>query len=263
MTAIRPDAYFTADGLAATIRAGASEADFPQYAYGLIQAVALAGVLDVTAISALEIGVAGGNGLVALERLRDVHAPASGVEIAVAGFDLGSGMPAPHDYRDLPYIWREGFFRMDEPKLRARLQSAELFIGDIAQTGPRYLAGRPAPIGFISFDVDYYSSTLAAFAALLDAAPERFLPRVICYFDDTVGPHHEMHSDFTGELLAISEFNAAHGQRKIGKLNGLRHKIAPLDGPWVEGIFVLHLFDHPRYCDYIYPVRDRQFDLTD
>jgi len=255
-------AYYTEDGLARTIREAASDPEFPQYGYGVVQAAALAGALELPSMSALELGVAGGNGLVALEELSDAHSKPSGVEIAVSGFDLGGGMPPPNDYRDLPYIWREGFFRMDEARLRARLKSADLYIGDITDRAADFKSSNPSPIGFISFDLDYYSATVKAFDALLQCSPEHYLPRVVCYFDDTVGPHHEMHSQFTGELLAIQEFNQASRYRKLDKLNGLRHKVAPIDGPWLEGIFILHLFDHPLYDQYIFPERDRQFPLT-
>ena len=84
---------------------------------------------------------------------------------------------------------------------------------------------------------------------------------MVCYFDDTVGPHWEMHSKFTGELLAIDEFNSRSHSRKLGKLNGLRYKLLPYEGLWVEGIYVLHLFDHPRYNEYIFPAPDRQLEL--
>jgi hypothetical protein len=235
---------------------------FPQYAYGLLQAAFLGAALDQSAVSALELGVAGGNGLVELERLSLEIGAEAGLRIDAAGFDLGSGMPEPIDHRDLPWVWSAGFFSMDEPLLRSQLRSAQLIIGDIAQTGPEFLASRPAPIGFISFDLDYYSSTVAAFGALLDASADRFLPRVMCYFDDTVGPHEELHCEFTGELLAIAEFNAAHRDRKLTKVNGLARKLPDESEPWVEGIYVLHLFDHPRYNEYVFPERDRQFPLT-
>lgn len=235
---------------------------FPQYAYGLLQAAFLAGALNQPAVSALELGVAGGNGLMELERLAARIGAEGAPQIDVTGFDLGSGMPTPVDHRDLPWMWSAGFFKMDEELLRSNLRTARLVIGDIAETGPRFLAGEPAPIGFISFDLDYYSSTTAAFAALLDAPADRFLPRVLCYFDDTVGPHEELHCEFSGELLAIAEFNSAHPNRKIAKVNGLRPKMPEITDAWVEGIYVLHLFDHPQYNSYVHPERDRQFPLT-
>lgn len=254
--------YYTEEGLARTIVAATCDPAFPQYGYGVVQAAALAGQLGYPAFSALELGVAGGNGLLALQDLATAHSTSSGVAIDVAGFDLATGMPPPLDYRDLPYIWQAGFFEMDELAIRRRLTTAQLHIGDVQDTIPAYLASGPPPIGFISFDLDYYSSTVRAFSALLDAEPNLFLPRVVCYFDDTVGPHHEMHSRFAGELLAIDEFNGAHRLRKLGQLHGLRHKVAPNDGPWIEGIYILHLFDHARYNEYIFHRRNRQFPLA-
>lgn len=237
--------------------------DFPQYAYGVLQAAALAARLGIGAISALELGVAGGNGLLELERLAVGARAETGTEVRAVGFDLGSGMPEPLDHRDMPYMWRRGFFTMDEVKIRQRLTSAELVLGDVAQTGAEFVATAPPPIGFIAFDLDYYSSTAAAMRSLLDAEPERYLPRVFCYFDDTVGPHEELHSEFTGELLAIDEYNRSRPARKLAKIHGLRYKLLPVDEPWIEGMHVLHLFDHPRYGEYVFPERDRQFPLDD
>jgi hypothetical protein len=253
--------YYTQEGLAETIYAAIADGRYPQYGYGVVQAAALAGSLGYPRMSVLELGVAGGNGLLELERLSKEHSGASGVDIQVAGFDSGGGMPEPIDHRDLPYIWQAKFFRMDEAALRKRLSIAALHLGDVADTGKKYITNKPAPIGFISFDFDYYSSTVRAFEALLQGDFECYLPRVVCYFDDTVGPHHVMHSCFTGELLAISEFNSGNERRKLGKLNGLRHKIRPLDGEWVEGIYILHLFDHPRYNEYMFHTDDRQLPL--
>lgn len=234
---------------------------FPQYAYGLLQAATLAKMLKLESTTAAELGVAGGNGLLELERLSGTIGGEAQVQISCVGFDLGSGMPQPVDYRDMTYIWQSGFFKMDKDRLRARLTTARLIIGDIAVTGSEFLAETPPPLGFLSFDLDYYSSTVAAMRSLLSQEPERYLPRVFCYFDDTVGPHEELHSEFTGELLAIREFNSVHTHRKLAKIHGLRYKLLPLDEPWVDGMYVLHIFDHPRYNDYVYHERDRQFPL--
>lgn len=234
---------------------------FPQYAYGVWQAAFLAKQLKIGAITVVELGVAGGNGLLELDRLGcDISAEIQ-LHIGSVGFDLGSGMPQPVDYRDMPYIWQRGFFKMDEDLIRPRLKSADLVIGDIATTGRAFMATAPPPLGFLSFDLDYYSSTTSAMDVLLNEPAERYLPRVFCYFDDTVGPHEELHSEYTGELLAIREFNDTHQRRKLAKINGLRYKLERMDDSWVEGMYVLHVFDHPRYNDYIYPDADRQFPL--
>lgn len=224
---------------------------FPQYAYGVLQAASLAKMLGIPSITTAELGVAGGNGLLELERLTRGVGAHTEVQIRCAGFDLGSGMPPPVDFRDMPYIWQRGFFKMDEQRLRSRLSTAELILGDIAHTGLSFMAGMPPPIGFLSFDLDYYSSTVIAMQALLNGEHERYLPRVFCYFDDTVGPHEELHSEFTGELLAINEFNTAHSHRKLAKIHGLRYKLLPLEQPWIDAMYVLHIFDHPRYNDYV------------
>lgn len=236
--------------------------DFHQYAYGVFAAVELAARLKIPAVTVIELGVAGGNGLLELERLGVTLGSERGVEATVVGFDGGTGMPKPQDYRDNPYAWREGFFGMDEALLRSRLRVAELIIGEVSETCPRFLQSQPPPIGFVSFDLDYYSSTDAALRTLLEGDRSRYLPRVLCYFDDTVGPHSEMHSEYTGELLAISEFNERNPRRKLARLNGLRHKVGQFDGPWVEGMFVLHIFDHPDYGTYVHSESDRQFPLT-
>jgi hypothetical protein len=186
-----------------------------------------------------------------------------GLKIAVFGFDTGIGMPAPRDYRDLPCVWQQGFYAMDLGKLRAQLRSAELILGDVANTAPRFLAREDLPpIGFISFDLDYYSSTKAAFR-IFDGPPQTKLPRVCCYFDDTIWPERACHNEFTGELCAIREFNAENESCKIAKLANLawmrRHP-----AHWNEQIYVFHDFRHPRYCELITPVGDRyrQLKLT-
>ena len=84
----------------------------PAYAYGVWRAVDLARSLGLDGITVAEFGVAGGSGLVALENIADAMATHFGVDIEVLGFDTGTGNPAPADFRDLPYVWAEGFYRM-------------------------------------------------------------------------------------------------------------------------------------------------------
>ena len=162
------------------------------------------------------------------------------------GFDSGSGLPAPDDFRDMPYAWEQGFYAMDQEKLRKRLQSAELVIGDVRDTVQRFGDRNPAPIGFISFDLDYYSSTTAALH-ILDLPLANLLPRIFCYFDDVAGGPSYCYNEFTGELLAINEFNQSHADRKLAKIAGLRHNFRSLPTLWHEQMFVAHLFSHPHY----------------
>jgi hypothetical protein len=182
-----------------------------------------------------------------MERHAEAVRAETGVEVAVYGFDTGRGMPPPQDYRDMPYLWQPGYFAMDVPKLQARLKSAKLILGDVAETLQGFTEREnPPPIGFIAFDLDYYSSTVAALK-ILDAGNRFLLPRVACYFDDMVGDIDWAYNEFTGELLAIKEFNAMHEHLKIAPVNGLRFTGRRIPQNWHEQIFVAHLFTHPDY----------------
>ena len=92
--------------------------EYPAYAYGVYCAAQLASQLAVPRISALELGVAGGRGLLALERIATEVEDRFGVAIDVVGFDTGEGMPEGIDYRDLQHVWTSGFYAMETEKLQ-------------------------------------------------------------------------------------------------------------------------------------------------
>lgn len=224
----------------------------PHYAYGVYSSAMLAQRLGIKAISVAEFGVASGNGLLALESLAETIEREVGVRISVFGFDSGAGMPPPVDYRDLPHVWGEGFYKMDSDALRARLRRARLVLGDVAQTIPELLGAREmAPVGFIAFDLDYYSSTKAAFR-IFESGPAKHLPRVYCYFDDITGPETACMNEHVGELLAIREFNAEHARQKISKIENLWIERAK-PAFWNEKMYAFHDFDHPLYTRNLTP----------
>jgi hypothetical protein len=218
----------------------------PHYLWGLLFAAHTALPLQIGSVTAIEFGVAGGNGLLALEQAAKLTTELTGVRVETFGFDTGTGMPPPTDHRDVPWGIREGYFPMNERALRARLTDAQLVLGPVAETVPSWIGESDhAPIGFISFDLDYHSSTVQAFG-LFDGSPARLLPRVACYFDDLFGYGG---SDFNGERAAIAEFNEAHEQRKLGKIHGLRYELpaAVHAHAWHEQLYLAHLFEHPLY----------------
>lgn len=233
---------------------------YPSYTYGVRQGALNARALGVPAITAIELGVAGGNGLLHLQALAPKVEAETGVHVDVVGFDLATGMPKPLDYRDLPYIWAPGYYQMDVDALTPRLTTAELVLGDITETAADWLARDPAPIGFISFDMDYYTSTRAAMDALLGATAARFLPRTVFYFDDIVGGDEAMMCDSVGELLAIREFNDEHELRRIAPIHGLQYKVRT-DREWLVKTYAFHIFDHPAYNTHINRRPDQQFQL--
>ena len=228
------------------------------YAYILYQGAKLAAALGQKRISAIEFGVAGGSGLRWMERHAEAIERIFPVEIEIYGFDTGAGLPAPRDYRDLPYHWQHGFFAMDEAKLRASLKRAKLVIGDVAETGKTFAATYdPAPIAAVAHDLDFYSST-AEGLKLFDIDEQYLMPRIFCYFDDTIGTDLELYSDFTGERLAINEFNATRDKRKIAIPYHLRAREGL--GSWRHQIWIAHLFDHSRYNDFV-SEHDQQLPL--
>jgi hypothetical protein len=232
----------------------------PHYAYCMYQAARLAKALNVTKISVLEFGVAGGNGLVEMERLAGAIEREIGIEIEIYGFDNAVGLPKPVDYRDLPYIWKTGFYKMDLDALRSRLRRSQLVLGDVSETaGCFFQQYSAAPVGAVFVDLDYYTSTRDALK-IFDSAGMKLLPRVFCYFDDVISCENTFFSDQVGELLAIKEYNETHPTRQLAQIAGFRHSRA-VPAPWNDQIYVHHCFDHADYTTYVHPDRDRQLPL--
>ena len=177
----------------------------------------------------------------------------------MAGFDTGEGMPPVLDYRDLPHVWNAGFYRMDVPRLKAVLApGTQLVLGNIAETVSQWVP--PHLVGFVSFDLDYYSSTKNAFRLFDNGDANSRLPRVYCYFDDLMWPQHACHNPWVGELCAIREFNESHDHIKLAPIHMLRHmRVHP--AAWNDSMYALHDFHHPLYCRNITPEGERHTQL--
>lgn len=215
----------------------------PQNAHCLVVAATLARDMGLKKFSAIEFGVAGGNGLVNLESHAKEIKKEFGVECEVYGFDTGTSMPKSTDYRDLLFAWGEGFYKMDRDALDRRLESSTLVIGDVKDTCKTFFeTHNPAPIGCVIFDLDYYTSTQAAFQ-IFEAGPETRLPRVECHFDDISDTNV-----FLGELCAIKAFNDSHEMKKIAAPY-MFQQMRRVPMKWNEEIFTFHDFNHPQYND--------------
>ena len=217
----------------------------PNYTWGVLQGANLAKALGICHISVIEFGVAGGNGLLSLESIAQKVEALFEMSIDVFGFDTGIGLPKPVDYRDLPNLYAESDFKMDTEKLTQLLKKAHVVLGPVEDTLVEFINARPAPMAFIAFDLDYYTSTIQAFK-LLETDSALLLPRIHCYFDDILG---FTFSDYTGERLAIAEFNASHSARKISPIYGLRYflPVPYAHKAWSEAFYLAHVFDHPLY----------------
>ena len=213
------------------------------HAWGLLYAADQATRAGIGELTAIEFGVANGAGLLNMCEIAARVTRETGVRFRIVGFDAGTGLPSPVDYRDHPEHYHEGDYPMvDRDRLLARLPGdARVAFGDVRVTVPEFLNGAFAPIGFISFDLDYYSSTRDALA-ILHGEPERYLPWTVCYFDDV---HFLTHNEFQGALLALKEFNHSRNDRKLAPVNWLDQYRLFHWSAWVRRMYFCHMFNHP------------------
>jgi len=214
------------------------------YAYICFNAAKLAKKLGYEKISVIEYGVGEGSGLLSLEVYTEEIKKILGVQIDIYGFDTGQGLPEPVDYRDLPYHWKKGFFSMNKNDLLKKLKKTKLIIGNIQETSKTFFSNyKPAPIGAVIHDFDFYSPTKIALS-MMEGNTNFFLPRVFSYFDDTIGNDIELFNDYTGERLAINEFNSNNADTKISTPY---HFLAQFKETWHHQIWIIHFFKHSKY----------------
>jgi hypothetical protein len=217
----------------------------PWYAWCLYYAAQEAKALGYNAFTAIELGVAGGSGLLTLCNYRDEVEREVGIKIILVGLDAGTGLPETNDPRDLLYWWPAGSFAMDIPKLKARLNGrAEVVFGDVSVTARELPISPEAPLGAIFFDLDFYTSTRDAFALF---SQKNLLPRIWCYFDDVAGMPGNAYTDSIGVRQAIKEFNAA--QPPLGSHISPAYAFTkyPVPEAWHDKIYLYHDLAHPHY----------------
>jgi hypothetical protein len=213
----------------------------PNYLNGVLRAADQALSEGVKEMAVVEFGVAAGAGLVALQDCAEAVEKETGVKISVYGFDAGGGLPELcGDYRDHPDWWAPMDYPMNEAALRKRLAPrTELILGNVKTTVPQFLRRLSVPIGFVSFDLDLYSSTMDAFKIFSEPG-KKMLRRVTIYFDDI---NFFFNHEFAGERLAINEFNAANSGVKIDKWRGLSNNRVFREHSWLDQMYVAHDLD--------------------
>ena len=151
----------------------------------------------------------------------------------------------------MPYRFKAKSYTMDGAKLEAKLERAQLVIGDVKETVTSFIETfNPPPIGAVMFDLDYYSSTAEALSLFGHDDQARYLPRVFCYFDDVTDDGIGAYNDSTGALGAIKDFNDQKQDCKIAKINCL-WEARKIPSGWNEKIYVAHFFTHCLYNDYV------------
>ena len=214
----------------------------PHYETILLESTIEAKKLGYKEVSVLELGVAGGNGIISLENYKKKIEKITGVKINIIGFDYGEGLPTSNNKFDLPFFWSEGDYKIDKEKLKKKTNT-KIFFGGIDKTFQSFIETNPPIISAIFFDLDYYTST-KSFLNQISKNKDFFSPRVYCYFDDVFSPHHHI-NEHNGELLAINEFNNENNEIKIGKsLADSNDYRFPLGN---NRFFMLHNFTHRDY----------------
>ncbi len=215
------------------------------HAYGLLSAVELALANGKSAVTAIEFGVAAGRGLLNMADIAAKLTKETGVRIDICGFDGGTAMPPPIDERDHPDLYSTGDFPMDVPLLKRSLPPhVRLLLGAFSQTIPDFLETHSvdSPIGYVSLDVDYYSSACQALE-IFRGLPTHYLPTTILYADDIIDREHNL---WCGELLALEEFNRVDPYRKIDVYRYLRNRRIFKNAWWIEQMRTVHVLDHPK-----------------
>jgi hypothetical protein len=214
-----------------------------QHAYALLNLADQAKSLGYKKATVIEFGVAAGAGLLNIQQIARLITKETGIDFNIYGFDTGEGMPEPQSYKDHPELYQTGDFPMDFSILSTKLyENTKLVIGPLSETIKEFLLNdfNSAPIGFISVDVDYYSSTVDALK-LLESKSENFYPRVIFYLDDLEDQSHNSHC---GEQAAINEFTNEHPLRPIEKHPFLRSYRIFKNARWIDHIYQCHILDH-------------------
>jgi hypothetical protein len=213
------------------------------YAFGVWLATLEAQRMGISKLQIFEFGVAQGDGLVNLCGICELFASSTGMQFEIYGFDSDSGMPRLEGYRDHPELWHQGQFKSDHDAIRRKLTpNASLISGNIKDTVGDFCRNKlseQSPVGFVSIDVDLYSSTVPIFD-LFKHRPACYLPTTILYFDDI----NDLLTcnKWCGEMLAIREFNEANDLRKMEEMR-VRQNHPPAG--WHDHIYGLHVLDHP------------------
>ncbi|MCK7591512.1 hypothetical protein M0G43_13075 [Subsaxibacter sp. CAU 1640] len=231
----------------------------PQQAFAILSAADRAKEQGFSRVSILEFGVANGAGLMNMIEIANKVTKATGVEIDIYGFDTGEGMPEPVDYRDHPEYYNVGDFPMNKELLKRSIEGkAKLIFGTIDTSLPKFIESlnEQAPIGFVSIDVDYYSSTTQVLD-LFKTNAKNFLPLTYVYFDDIFMPHHNKKC---GELLAIDEFNNEMKYRELSHHTFFINERLFKNAHWIKQLYYLHVLDHPHRFE---TIRDRKAYVLD
>jgi len=219
----------------------------PHYALGLLMAAHRAQQLGYKKISVFEFGCWNCRGLLDLEHWIDDIKEIINIDFQIFGFDYGEGLPdTNNDPRDRFYRWSVSDYKLVEKENIKKLKYTKLIFGDVKDTLPIFIKQNDLssmPIGFVAFDMDYFTSTYNALKIFnLDSC--NYIPRPITYFDDL-----SFSSEYEGESLAIKEFNK-NNKRKLSPIGELAEYLSLFWKRWIflgKRFHMLTDHTHPKY----------------
>ena len=227
----------------------------PHYESILYEACLEAKKLGINQVSVIELGVAGGAGIISLEKYKKKIEKVLDINIEIYGFDMGSGLPKIEADEDLPFLWRKGLYNIDKTALEKKVNS-KIFYGDVKNTVDDFIKINKNNICCIFFDLDLYTSTIN-FLNQIPKIKDHLLPRVLCYFDD-VYVFENYINQFNGVFKAIEEFNKNFSEFKLGySVDHFKNFKFPLAR---TSIYTLHCFKNHLYKKYI--SKDIESDLS-
>ena len=127
-----------------------------------------------------------------------------------------------------------------------KLKFSELVLGDVKETVPKFLEEKhldEAPLGFIIFDLGFYTSAKDAIN-LLKSKSNRYLPRTIIYSDNN---YFVLENE--ADKLAFAEFNNEKG-KTISPIGELAEQLSISWNKWIflgKRMFILSDLKHEKY----------------
>lgn len=215
----------------------------PEYCFGVKDAFETAKKERAEKILLFEFGVASGRGFFKICEIANTLSKKYGIDYQVIGFDTGEGLPKIKDYRDHPEKYRIGDYPSMGLKKATLPKKSKIYFGEIKDTIKDFAKEsefNKGKIGFISIDVDLYTSTVDTLD-IFKLEASKYLSKVTLHLDDMRDTDH---NEYCGELLAIREFNDLNLPRKICKMNQLRTKRVFKNASYLGRMYYVHIFDN-------------------
>lgn len=221
----------------------------PHYGLGMLLAAKQAKELGYKKIKILELGCWNFEGLIDIENYSNDIGSILDIDIEIFGFTLKDGLPNYKENKyDRLYRWGSGDYKFNKDANFKKLKKSKIYFGDVKKTIKKFFKDNiksfpNSPIGFVCFDLDYYTSTKNGLN-LFKLNPVNYLPRTNIYFDD-----HSFGSFDEGESRAIKEFNKV-SIYKISDICELGEQLSIYFNKWIflgKRIKVINYYNHPEF----------------